>query len=198
MAQSIVPRGRAARAAVAALLVAALVLVAGFGVQRLLAPVPAPALSLRAIDGERIELARLRGRVVLIEFWATNCSVCLREMPDMAALARELAPAGLTMIAIAMPYDRPDHVLAYARRHQLPFTVALDPMGAALEAFGPIPGTPTRFIVARDGTLVARLVGAADPRMLRARLRDELARAAPGGSGSAFSGWLRAWPGRGL
>ena len=157
-------------------------LFAWLGWQRFMAPRPAPAVSFQAIDGERIELAALRGQVVMVEFWATTCVICMREMPDVAALARELAPRGLATIAVAMPYDRPDHVIAYAKRNRLPFAVALDPMGKALEAFGPIPGTPTRFIVARDGTIAATLVGAGSER-LRARLDKELARPVPAAAG---------------
>lgn len=169
------PRMRAA-------LLVVLLLVAGLaawtGWQRLTTPKPAPAVMFNIIDGRRIELADLRGQVVMVEFWATSCVICVREMPEIVALSRELAPEGLATIAVAMPYDRPDHVIAYAGRNRLPFAVALDPMGKVLEAFGPIPGTPTRFIVARDGTIAATLVGAGSKR-LRARLQKELARPAP-------------------
>lgn len=157
-------------------------LAAWAGWQRFMTPKPAPAVVFNTIDGHRIELADLRGKVVMVEFWATTCVICVREMPEIVALVHELAPAGLATIAVAMPYDRPDHVIAYADRNQLPFAVALDPMGKVLEAFGPIPGTPTRFIVARDGTIAAMLVGAGAER-LRARLRKELARPALAATG---------------
>lgn len=165
------------RAALLVVALAAAGLAAWAGWQRFVVPQPAPMVAFQAIDGRRIELSELRGRVVMVEFWATSCVICIREMPEIAALSRELAPRGLTTIAVAMPYDRPDHVLAYAERSRLPFVVALDPMGKVLEAFGPIPGTPTRFIVARDGTIAATLVGAGGER-LRARLDKELARPA--------------------
>lgn len=169
---------RPARIALAVVLVLAATWGAWLGWQRLVTPRPAPEVTFGSIDGQRIELASLRGQVVMIEFWATSCVICVREMPDIVALAEELAPQGLTTIAVAMPYDRPDHVLAYASRHRLPFIVALDPLGEVLDAFGPIPGTPTRFIVSRDGHLAATQIGAADIRRLRAQLRDQLARPA--------------------
>ncbi len=152
-------------------------LAAWAGWQGLMTRKPAPDIAFNAIDGRRIELAGLRGQVVMVEFWATTCVICVREMPGIAALTRELGPEGLSMIAVAVPYDRPDHVIAYARRNRLPFVVALDPMGEVLEAFGPIPGTPTRFIVGRDGTIAATLIGGIEIERLRARLRKELDRA---------------------
>jgi len=178
---SFLSRGRV-RAALAVVLLLAAGLAAWAGWQRLMTPRPAPAVAFNTIDGRRIELAGLRGQVVMVEFWATTCVICVREMPELAALSRELAPEGLATIAVAMPYDRPDHVIAYAKRNRLPFAVALDPTGKVLEAFGPIPGTPTRFIVARDGTIAATLVGAGAER-LRARVEKELARPAPAAAG---------------
>ena len=174
------PFGRWRRAALPGVFLLAALLVAWTAWQRFIVPRPAPDIAFQSIDGRRIELADLRGQVVMVEFWATSCVICVREMPEIVALARELEPRGLATIAVAMPYDRPDHVVAYAKRNDLPFVVALDPLGKALEAFGPIPGTPTRFVVARDGTIAATLVGAGAER-LRARLAKELARPQPTG-----------------
>lgn len=174
------PFGRWRRAALPGVFLLAALLVAWTAWQRFIVPRPAPDIAFQSIDGRRIELADLRGQVVMVEFWATSCVICVREMPEIVALARELEPRGLATIAVAMPYDRPDHVVAYAKRNDLPFVVALDPLGKALEAFGPIPGTPTRFVVARDGTIAATLVGAGAER-LRARLDKELARPQPTG-----------------
>src|SRR5690606_41336830 len=105
---------------------------------RFIVPRPAPAIAFRSIDGRRSELADLRGQVVMVEFWATSCVICVREMPEIVALARELEPRGLATIAVAMPYDRPDHVVAYAKRNDRPLALAPEPPARALRAPGPI------------------------------------------------------------
>jgi peroxiredoxin len=119
----------------------------------------APAVSFTTLEGERIALADLRGRVVLVNFWATSCAICVAEMPALAGLHRRLAPRGLATIAVAMPYDRPDFVLHYAQRSALPFPVALDPSGTITQAFGPVRGTPTLVVVDRGGRIVHTLEG---------------------------------------
>lgn len=148
--------------------------VAGWAALRLLnAPVQAPGdLEFAVIDGERIALDDLRGRVVLVNFWATSCSICLAEMPQLARLHARLAPRGLETLAVAMPFDRPDFVTHYAQRAALPFRVALDPLGKAMRALGPVRGTPTLLVIDRGGAIVRRIEGAFDV----ARLGKELER----------------------
>lgn len=145
-----------------------------WSLHRYLTPKPAPEARFVTIEGQPIRLADLRGKVVLVEFWATSCVICLAEMPSLAALHRALAQRGFEMIAVAMPYDRPDYVLDYARRHRPPFPIALDPNGAHVAAFGPIPGTPTRLLIDRDGRVIARLVGRADVQRLREMIEGAL------------------------
>jgi peroxiredoxin len=133
-------------------------------------PAALPDLSYPAIDGRRIGPAELRGKVVLVNFWATSCGVCVAEMPELSSLYREYAPRGLELLAIAMPYDRPDHVLHFAATRHLPFPVALDPMGAAVAAWGGVEATPLSWLVAADGRVVRRWLGRPD----FARLRREI------------------------
>jgi len=138
---------------------------------------PDPSLAFAALDGRRILLADLRGQVVLVDFWATTCTICLNEMPEIARLHRELAPRGLATIAVAMPYVRPDFVMDYARRARLPFPVALDPDSAVVRALGPVRGTPTLRVIDRSGALADRLEGATGAGALRALLERRLASA---------------------
>lgn len=135
----------------------------------------APALTFTTISGESVSLQQLRGRVVLVNFWATTCNYCRDEMPGLVRAWRRYHPSGLELIAVAMPYDRPDWVLAYAQGAGLPFHVALDYLGDATRAFGGIPGTPTAFIIGRDGKLRERIVGETDEHRLRERLESALA-----------------------
>lgn len=126
------------------------------------APQLIPDVTFTTIEGRRLPLSQLRGRMVLVDFWATSCAICLREMPGIAAIHRRLAPRGLVTIAVAMSYDRPDFVLHYMRSNALPFPVALDPMGEIAAALGPVRGTPTLLLIDPEGRLVRRIEGETD------------------------------------
>ncbi len=134
----------------------------------------APDVTLTTIDGDQIRLAELRGRPVLVTFWATDCPGCIREMPHLVELYQALAPAGLEIIAIAMPWDRPDHVLAMRKVKNLPYPVALDVNGNASQAFGNVRLTPTSFLIAPDGRIVHRKTGEMNMATLRARITSML------------------------
>jgi len=138
-------------------------------------PAPAPAVAMRSIEGERIAFAEMRGRVVLVNFWATDCTVCLREMPAMVETYRAYQPRGLEAVFIAMPHDRPDRVLHYARRNALPFKVVLDIRGEINQAFGNVQATPTMFIVDKQGRVVERILGEPDFARLRRLIERKLA-----------------------
>ena len=140
-----------------------------------LAPAPAPAVTLVSLQGERIALDGLRGKVVLVNFWATDCVPCRQEMPAMAETYRRFRPHGLEAIFIAMPYDRPDHVLHFARSSALPFPVALDIQGEAARAFGGVRATPTAFVVDKRGQIVERILGVPDFGRLEALIERKLA-----------------------
>jgi len=135
-----------------------------------------PELSYPLIDGRRLTPADLAGRVVLVNFWATSCGPCVAAMPDLVQLHEAYRPRGFELIAVAMPYDRPDHVLHFAGTRRLPFPVALDPMGAAVAAWGGVPGTPLSWLVAPDGRVVRRWLG--KPPIVR--LRREIEALLPG------------------
>jgi len=134
----------------------------------------APAVEFMSLKGERIPLAALRGKVVLVEFWATDCATCVREMPDLVATHEKYGSGGLETIAVAMRYDPPNYVLAYAERNRLPFTVAFDPIGDVAKAFGNVKLTPTTFLIDRRGVIVARIVGERDFTRLRALIEQKL------------------------
>jgi peroxiredoxin len=111
---------------------------------------------------------------VLVDFWATTCPGCVREMPGLMALHREFAPRGFTVIGIAMDYDPPDQVRRMAADRGIPYPVVLDTGGAAARAFGGVMLTPTHFLVAPDGRIAMQVIGEIDFAAVRARLRDWL------------------------
>ena len=119
----------------------------------------APAVSFRTLNGELIALESLRGKVVMVNFWATSCATCVQEMPEMVETYKKYSDRGLEFIAVAMSYDPPNYVLNYAESRQLPFKVALDTDGQAAKSFGDVKLTPTTFVIGKDGAILKRYVG---------------------------------------
>ena len=118
-----------------------------------------PEITLLTIDGEKLALENLRGRPLLLTFWSTSCSSCIKEMPHLIKLYNELSPQGLEIIGIAMSYDQPSHVLSMREARNIPYPVALDMDGAAAQAFGNVRQTPISFLVAPDGRIVFQKLG---------------------------------------
>jgi peroxiredoxin len=138
---------------------------------------PAPALAVVRLDGERFTLAALRGKVVLVSFWASSCPSCVRGMPRLAALDARYAGRGYRSLAIAIRDEKPEWVRAFARRHALPFPVAHDASGAAARVFGGVALTPTGFLIDKRGRIALELVGEPDWGAFEERLKALLAEA---------------------
>ncbi|MBL8326910.1 MAG: TlpA family protein disulfide reductase [Rubrivivax sp.] len=140
---------------------------------------PAPAFSYTLLDGRTAHTTEaLRGKVVLVNFWATSCATCVREMPELAAASQALHARGLRTLAVAMPYDAPARVAGFAERHALPFDVVIDLQGSIARAFGSVQATPTTFVISRRAEIVQRIVGAPDFTALRQQLEALLGEAA--------------------
>ena len=134
-----------------------------------------PRAEFVALSGGNFSTAGLRGKVVLVNFWATSCAVCVAEMPRMVEAWRRYAPRGYEMVAVAMSYDHPNAVAAFARAHALPFRVALDTSGEAARAFGNVSVTPTTYLLDRRGRILTRYVGEPDWQDFHARVERALA-----------------------
>src|SRR3982751_5585157 len=74
---------------------------------------PAPAVTFTSLQGEKIPTADLRGRVVLVNFWATDCPACMKEMPRMVTTYNRFQNQGFQFIAVAMRHDPPNYVISY-------------------------------------------------------------------------------------
>ena len=136
---------------------------------------PAPAVTFTSIKGEKLSTADLRGRVVLVNFWATDCPTCVKEMPKMVETYEKHRKAGFELIAVAMRYDPPNYVLNYAEKNALPFKVALDPMGVLAKAFDEVKLTPTTIVIDKRGNIVTRILGEPDFVKLDALIAEKLA-----------------------
>ena len=144
-----------------ALLLAAGALWVAFGAERPAAPVgeghPAPDFTLRALDGAEQSLSSLRGRVVLLNFWATWCKPCEDEMPAMQRLHAALAGPDFELLAVSV--DEGDaEVRAFRDRLGLRFPILLDPEKRAAGAYQTF-RFPESWLIDRDGTVVARYIG---------------------------------------
>lgn len=136
--------------------------------------VAVPAVVMPTLAGERLELAAMRGRVVLVSFWATSCAICLEEMPRLVAMRERFRGRGFDIVAVAMQYDPPNHVARYVERTGLPLTVVFDPQGEIARAFGDVRYTPTAVLLDRDGRVVKRYAGAPDFAELEAFIESRL------------------------
>jgi peroxiredoxin len=137
--------------------------------------VAAPAVTYTLLDGRSASSASWPGKVMLVNFWATSCAVCVREMPQLAALHQRLAARGYDTLAVAMAYDPPAHVANFVATRSLPFGVAIDNTGVIARAFGDVRETPTSVLVDKQGRIVRRYVGAPDFDALRALVEQLLA-----------------------
>ena len=100
--------------------------------------------------------------MVLVNFWATDCTVCVKEMPAMGETYRKYQRAGFEALFVAMPHDRPDHVLEFARSNDLPFKVALDVQGSINRAFGGVEQRRRHSSSTRAAGSSKRIVGEPD------------------------------------
>ena len=122
----------------------------------------APAVSYTLLDGRKSDLYALRGHVVLVNFWATDCAPCVEEMPAMAANWRRFSPQGFETLAVSMSYDPPALVSNFAQARALPFGVAIDNTGEIARRFGDVAFTPTSVLIDKQGRIVKRWVGKTD------------------------------------
>jgi len=131
-----------------------------------------PDLPFTELDGQARRLADLQGKVIVLNFWATSCSTCVKEMPRLVETHTRFKAQGLEMLAVAMSYDPPAYVMQFAQTRQLPFRVVIDHDGGLARAFGYVQLTPTTLVIDRKGQIVKRYVGEPD----FAALDDLLAR----------------------
>ena len=130
----------------------------------------APDLTLTDLSGKPIVLKQLRGRMVLVDFWATSCPGCVQEMPQLADLYAHYLAKGFDLIAVAMSYDEAAQVRRFAAERNLPFPVVVDAQGNIARAFGEVQLTPTAFLIDPQGHILAQTIGDLDFTQLRHRL----------------------------
>jgi cytochrome c biogenesis protein CcmG/thiol:disulfide interchange protein DsbE len=138
-------------------------------VQTYPAGTPAPALRLPGLDGAEVDLAALRGRPVVVNFWATWCEPCVREFPLLRSAAADHRGRRLVVVGV-LTGDRPAAARAFVRRHRATWPVGLDPAATAAGRWGAV-GLPHTYFVRVDGTLASHQLG----ELTRASLDRQLA-----------------------
>jgi peroxiredoxin len=133
-----------------------------FAWQGLGSATPAPDVGYTLLDGQRTHLQALRGKVVLVNFWATSCTTCVHEMPKIIATHEQFKARGYETLAVAMSYDPPAYVANFAESRKLPFGVAIDNTGSVAKSFGDVRLTPTSYLINKRGEIVKRYVGEPD------------------------------------
>ena len=122
----------------------------------------APESTFVLLDGSKKTTADLKGKVTLVNFWATSCVTCVAEMPQIISTYNKYQGRGYDTLAVAMSYDPPSYVVNYAETRKLPFKVAIDNTGAVAKAWGDVQLTPTTYVVNKRGEIVKQYVGEPD------------------------------------
>jgi len=122
---------------------------------------PAPDFTLPTLSGTPIRLAELRGKAVLLNFWATWCAPCRTEMPSIEALYQRYKDRGLDVLAVNLDLRSTAGVAAFLQEVGVTFRVGLDPSWSTARAYRVL-GLPTTYLIDRAGQVIVREVGARD------------------------------------
>lgn len=130
----------------------------------------APQSRFVVLDGSSKTTADFKGKVWLMNFWATSCTTCVAEMPEIVNTYNKYKAKGYDTVAVAMEYDPPSFVVNFAQQRALPFWVALDNTGQIAREWDGISATPTSFLIDKEGRIVKRIVGKPDFAQLHAEI----------------------------
>jgi len=129
-----------------------------------------PDLTFTDIDGQSHSLEQYNGKPILVTFWATDCTGCIQEMPELIALHKQYSDQGLVMIDIAMSHDSPKHIKAMRDERKLPFIITWDKDNEMALAFDNVRVTPTHFLIEPNGEISMRKIGSLNHIILEDKL----------------------------
>lgn len=118
----------------------------------------APNFSLTTASGDTVELARLKGKVVLVNFWATWCGPCRKEIPGFLEVYKKYKSKGLEIVGISLDQKGFEVVTPFVKKNEISYPNVVDD-GKLAEAYGGIRAIPTSFLVGKDGNIVKKHVG---------------------------------------
>jgi len=123
--------------------------------------VSAPDFALPDLDGKTVNLADYKGKVVLLNIWATWCPPCVEEMPSMEKLHQELKDEDFEILAVSIDVSGAKAVIPFMKKHKLSFSVLTDTEGA-IKSLYQTTGVPESFIIDRQGIIVEKVIGPRD------------------------------------
>ncbi len=133
----------------------------------------APDFALKDLEGKDVRLSDSKGKIRLVDFWATWCAPCREEIPRFKELYGQYKDQGFEIIGIAMDDEGAKVVRPFVEKYQIPYTNLVGNEDVE-KAFGGILGYPTAFFIDRDGNIVDSYVGGVPKRVFEARLRELL------------------------
>jgi peroxiredoxin len=152
-------------------------LVIGFVSSQHLKPVKktnAPEIIFTTITDKKIDLKTLKGKPILVTFWATNCPSCIQEIPHLIGLYQQFHQQGLEIIAVTMAYNPPNLVVEMAKAKQIPYHVVLDLRSDIAKAFGDVTLIPQTFLISPDGKIALTQLGLFDIEAMKKRIENYL------------------------
>jgi len=133
----------------------------------------APSFSAQLVNGQQVNLESLRGKVVLVNFWATWCGPCRNEMPFFQSLSDKYDKKDFQVLAVNF-LEKQDTILDFTKKLNLKFDVALDPKGEINKQYGVLQ-YPVSYVIGRDGKILARQAGPFSPETLESALKKWIA-----------------------
>jgi cytochrome c biogenesis protein CcmG/thiol:disulfide interchange protein DsbE len=121
---------------------------------------PAADFTLPGVDGKTVKLSSFKGKVVILDFWATWCPPCRQEIPDFISLQKQYGSKGLQIVGVALDQEGKDVVKPFVKEQGINYPIGLDPESSVPPSYGGVRGIPTTFVIDKKGNIVKKYVGA--------------------------------------